>query len=67
MKAKKPGEKPIEYGGNTYWSVVVHDQSKTACKHGTGPCDRCGTSERTDTKHSTIGGKGLVRRLKDRK
>lgn len=67
-KASKPGQRPVDFqSGSTWWGVVVHDKSKTACKHGTGPCETCGTFERTDSRHTTVGGKGLVQRLKDRK
>jgi hypothetical protein len=33
------------------------------CKHGPGECDRCGTSE-LDTRHTTIGGRGFVARIR---
>ena len=39
----------------------------TKCKHGVGDCEICGSYERTDRKHSTVGGKGLVARLRDKK
>jgi hypothetical protein len=36
----------------------------TACRHGKGDCARCGTTDRRDVKHSTIGGRGAVGRLR---
>lgn len=35
----------------------------TSCKHGRGPCDRCGTSPTNDRRHSTVRGKGVVARI----
>jgi hypothetical protein len=37
---------------------------RTACKHGKGECEVCGTSDLRDIKHTTKGGKGLVARLR---
>lgn len=34
--------------------------SHLKCKHGDGPCEICGTSERTDIVHITKRGKGVV-------
>lgn len=33
------------------------------CKHGSGDCETCGTTERRETLHRTRGGKGVVGRL----
>jgi hypothetical protein len=38
----------------------------TCCKHGPGDCDACGTSDRRDARHSTIGGRGMVASLRER-
>jgi hypothetical protein len=32
----------------------------TRCKHGPGDCERCGTSDRRDVRHSTVKGRGAV-------
>jgi hypothetical protein len=34
------------------------------CKHGNADCDSCGTSERRDVRHRTVGGRGVVGRLR---
>ena len=65
MKATKAGEQPAVWV--TWGCVVVHNKSTTTCKHGVGNCDVCGTNERTDKKHTTVGGTGLVARLRKRK
>jgi hypothetical protein len=46
------------------WMETV--DPKTACKHGKGDCDICGTTDRRDVIHKTQGGKGIVGRLKDK-
>ena len=37
---------------------------RVRCKHGLYGCERCGTSDRTDTMHRTINGRGVVARLR---
>ena len=37
--------------------------TNTACKHGVGECELCGTTGRRDQRHSTEGGVGVVGRL----
>ncbi len=72
--ATKAGERPVEHrtGEPTSLTVlempglVVHRPVVTACKHGDGPCDVCGTSERADRPHTTVGGRGLVARPRER-
>lgn len=39
-------------------------KSSTACKHGEQDCEVCGTSSRRDYKHKTVGGNGLIGRIK---
>lgn len=34
----------------------------TRCKHGPDPCERCGTTERRDARHTTVKGRGKVAR-----
>ncbi len=65
-KATKAGEREAEQleGGTSYFTIV-HRPVITACKHGDGPCDVCGTSERGDRPHTTVGGRGRVARLRD--
>lgn len=36
----------------------------TACKHGLGECERCGTSRARDALHTTTGGRGKVATIK---
>ena len=36
----------------------------TSCKHGLGDCERCGTSDARDVRHSTRGGRGAVARIR---
>jgi predicted transglutaminase-like cysteine proteinase len=53
---------PYDYTGwgiEGSWEVP----SNTACKHGHGSCEDCGTSDRVDRLHTTLGGVGLVGRL----
>ena len=45
------------------WHYEVVEPT-TACKHGTEDCEACGTTSRRDAKHSTVGGKGLIGRIK---
>lgn len=54
---------------NVNWSTVSIPQDDTKCKHGTQSCEKCGTSEWRDVKHTTVGGKGVVGNLiaKDKK
>lgn len=40
--------------------------TRTECKHGEGPCETCGTTNRRDTPHKTKGGLGVVGRLRKR-
>jgi len=48
------------------WPVEIpaNVPPKTACKHGRDECETCGTTNRRDVLHKTIGGKGVVGRLK---
>lgn len=46
-----------------YWHFEVIVPT-TCCKHGQDECERCGTTNRRDAKHRTIGGRGLVARIK---
>jgi len=47
-------------GWNDWYFIIVPD---TCCKHGHDECERCGTTNRRDAKHTTVGGKGLVARI----
>jgi hypothetical protein len=38
----------------------------TTCKHGTGACEKCGTTNERDHVHTTRSGKGAVARLQGR-
>lgn len=61
-KATKPGEQLARW---VNWGcTIVHDDSNTACKHGTSHCEVCGTTDYADVKHTTVGGKGLIARLR---
>jgi hypothetical protein len=59
----KPGAPSI---GND-WTIAVEEPSNTACKHGSTECIKCGTSQRQDALHTTVGGKGHVARLRGKK
>jgi hypothetical protein len=51
------GELNIEFSG------TVIPQT-TACKHGIYACEKCGTTDRRDTLHTTKNGRGRVARIK---
>jgi hypothetical protein len=36
----------------------------TTCKHGVGECETCGTTATRDAIHTTVGGRGVVARIK---
>jgi len=42
---------------------VPSPKPSTACKHGLGECEQCGTSERKDMLHTTTRGVGKVGKL----
>lgn len=46
----------------TCWSPEP-EKLGTACKHGLGECETCGTTVRRDSIHSTKDGTGKVGRL----
>ena len=46
------------------WGTVV--EPTAVCKHGTGSCEECGTTNRRDVVHTTQGGRGAVGRLRNR-
>jgi hypothetical protein len=54
---------PSTFDGTHDWSYCV-PPPKTACKHGLGDCEICGTSSRRDYRHKTVGGKGVIARIK---
>lgn len=54
---------PTSFVGTHSWSYCILPDT-TACKHGTHDCEICGTSSRRDVKHQTVGGKGLIARIK---
>jgi hypothetical protein len=41
-------------------------ETHTKCRHGSTDCVRCGTSNRRDVIHSTVGGEGKVAKLRKR-
>jgi hypothetical protein len=53
--------------GNFDWCVDPDTLLRTACKHGFGSCERCGTTDNRDVKHVTRGGVGVVGRLSGRR
>ena len=48
------------------WSFTIV-KNCTCCKHGDGPCESCGTTNKRDYKHKTRGGKGVVARIPNRR
>lgn len=42
---------------------IAESPPKTKCKHGRGACRKCGTSDNTDTLHTTVKGRGRVARI----
>jgi hypothetical protein len=48
-------------------ATVIYDirevPDTTSCKHGTGSCETCGTSNDRDVRHRTKNGRGEVARL----
>jgi len=54
---------PSMFEGTHSWSYCIEPDT-TACKHGTKDCEVCGTSSRRDRLHKTVGGKGLIARIK---
>ena len=54
---------PTGFHGTHAWSYCIV-LPNTACKHGAKDCEICGTSSRRDVKHRTVGGKGLIARIK---
>ena len=42
---------------------VCVEPPTTSCKHGDGPCETCGTTDRRDAGHRTVNGRGAVARL----
>jgi hypothetical protein len=58
---------PFEYPSGTYVDNDSPVPDSTSCKHGKGPCETCGTTNKRDTLHKTGGGKGAVGRLFKRK
>jgi hypothetical protein len=44
----RPTEPKPELPGE--WTVVI--QHRTRCKHGEGPCERCGTTNERDIVHT---------------
>jgi hypothetical protein len=48
-------------GWNDWYMSVIPPRAR--CKHGDGSCETCGTTDRRDYKHKTLGGKGIVARI----
>jgi len=47
-------------GGCTRVDDFTVKKPTTACKHGEGDCEECGTTNRRDQMHETRGGRGVV-------
>ena len=65
-KGGDPGEQPqphrytpIDLG----WGLT-EEPTTTRCKHGKGSCEECGTNDETDAIHTTVGGRGVVGRIR---
>ena len=59
-----PGPPKLPWDVDGYYvDVELRAPEATACKHGRDQCERCGTSDRRDGRHATVGGKGLVARI----
>ncbi len=43
---------------------VVPDTTK--CKHREGACEKCGTTDRRDVKHTTKDGRGRVAQIREK-
>ena len=54
--------KPVDPDPHNWW-MVEDKPDAPKCKHGLYECDKCG-QKWTDVKHKTVGGKGVVGRLK---
>ena len=54
------------YAGWNDWHMVEL-KPETCCKHGAGACETCGTTDRRDYLHKTVGGRGLVARIPNRR
>jgi len=60
---------PIMNGDCFVYSSIEQDrihesvEDSTACKHGSGSCEICGTTDRRDVLHTTKNGRGSVGRL----
>lgn len=65
-KAKKPQETSAVPEG-THWHIDPKDRNTTACKHGTGNCEVCGSYNRDSVRHTTVGGRGLAAQLRAKK
>jgi len=49
--------------GRDMYGWGIENPSPTVCKHGEGSCEECGTTNRRDMPHTTVGGRGAVGRL----
>lgn len=47
--------------------MMAPPPSKTACKHGVGECELCGTTDKRDVKHTTVSGRGKIARMKGKR
>ena len=69
VKKDSKGRESYEVNGvkmtNNWGSVEL--PATTKCKHDKYQCETCGTSDRNDKIHTTVGGKGLVARLREKK
>jgi hypothetical protein len=58
------GHHPNRGQANRSFDFPTYVPQNTACKHGLEDCEICGTTSRRDVRHATVGGKGLIARLR---
>lgn len=51
------------FAGSQWGWELEPKEPTTACKHGHDECELCGTTNRRDALHTTVGGRGLFSRL----
>lgn len=59
-----PPRRPERVGAGARVDVDPEVQPETACKHGLGACERCGTTDARDALHTTERGVGRVGRIR---
>ncbi|HZL93677.1 MAG TPA: hypothetical protein VFB99_08535 [Vicinamibacterales bacterium] len=53
-----------QYDGWTLDWMIEVPHTNPPCKHGRHDCDACGTHDERDFRHTTIGGRGVVARIR---